>query len=313
MENGAKVGDNGATHDGGINASVRVTQEVDAPMPSSASHRSTPDRSPAFQFYPKDFLTDENVVVMSLLERGAYITLICQCWIDGTIPADPERLAKMCGSPLSAFRKLWPALERCFVAARNTPDRLIHPRLERERKKQADFRARQAENGAKGGRPTKPTAKPTESQEKGLGSSGLTQTEPTKSSSSSVSDLRSSDFSQKAAAPTEARSKRPIYTSDRFAVFEWQFDDLGKMLGGHFEAFDLHAFFDALSQQSRASGLVIPKLEAWPWLQAQVLAEAKRRKLPIASAEPVRDKAAEQRAQDERILALVQEGRRAGR
>jgi hypothetical protein len=115
-------------------------------------------------------------------------------------------------------------------------------------------------------------------------------------------------------ANPDARSKRPVYTSDRFAVFEWQFDELSKTLGAHFEAFDIHAFFDDLTQRSRAEGLVIPPREVWPWLQAQVLAEAQRRKLPMASAAPPpRDRAAENRAQDERILAEIQESRRAGR
>lgn len=114
-----------------------------------------------------------------------------------------------------------------------------------------------------------------------------------------------------------AQSKRPVYTSDRFAVFEWQLDELSKMLGAHFEAFGLDEFFDNLSQQSRASGLVIPRADMWPWLQNEVMAEVKRRKLPIASAvvSPAEDRKARERAQDERILAEIQQERitRAGR
>ncbi len=116
--------------------------------------------------------------------------------------------------------------------------------------------------------------------------------------------------------PTNARSKRPVYQSDRFVVFEWMFDELSKMLGSHFEDFGLDAFFDDLSRQSRDSGLVIPRADAWPWLQSQVLAEVQRRQLPIASAEPPPvDRKAAQRAQDERILAEIQQDRiaRAGR
>lgn len=81
-------------------------------------------------------------------------------------------------------------------------------------------------------------------------------------------------------------SKRPIYTSDRFAVFEWQLDELGKVLGSHLDAFDLHAFFDELSRQSRTDGLVIPTADVWLWLQAQVVAEARRRGLPMVVAVP---------------------------
>lgn len=55
------------------------------------------------------------------------------------------------------------------------------------------------------------------------------------------------------------------------------------MLGSHFEEFDLHAFFDGLTQQSRSGGLVIAKADVWPWLQQQVVDEAKRRGFAMAS------------------------------
>jgi uncharacterized protein YdaU (DUF1376 family) len=152
-------------------------------------------KSPAFQFYPNDFLSDRNVIVMSLQERGAYITLLCLCWHE-PLPNDPDRLAALCGVPVSTFRKLWPALAICFRDSTDQPGRLVHPRLERERHKQLDFRRRQSDNGKKGGRPKNPTLKPTESHEKGLGSSGLTQTEPKKSSSVFSLQSSSSDFSQ---------------------------------------------------------------------------------------------------------------------
>lgn len=156
---------------------------------------TTTRTAPAFQFYPKDFLSAESVQVMSLQERGAYITLICVCWIEGSLPADVARLARLCGAPLTAFRRFWPALERCFRADPEAPGRLIHPRLERERHKQAEFRRRQSDNGRRGGRPRKPdqshekpTQNPTKSQTKGLGFSGLTQTKAKKSSA--ICDLQ---------------------------------------------------------------------------------------------------------------------------
>ncbi len=157
-------------------------------------------KSPAFQFYPKDFLSDENVRVMSLQECGAYIRLIALCWIEGTLPVDTERLARLVGVPLATFRKIWPALDPCFRAHPTNSDRLIHPRLEREREKQENFRRRQSDNGRRGGRPKKPE----ESHEKAMGfeteSGGFSRLKPNqsqpglarKSSSSSVCDLQSS-------------------------------------------------------------------------------------------------------------------------
>ena len=56
-------------------------------------------KSPAFQFYPKDFMSDEKQAVMELAEVGAYIRLICVCWEEGSIPRDMKRLAKLCGAP----------------------------------------------------------------------------------------------------------------------------------------------------------------------------------------------------------------------
>jgi uncharacterized protein YdaU (DUF1376 family) len=80
---------------------------------------------------------------MSLQERGAYITLICLCWTEGSLPSDANRLARLCGIPSTMFRKLWPAIAVCFRDAGD--DRLIHPRLEREREKQTSYRRRQSD------------------------------------------------------------------------------------------------------------------------------------------------------------------------
>lgn len=113
------------------------------------SDQTQDSKAPAFQFYPKDFLTDENVQMMSLQERGAYITLLCLCWIKGSLPDQQDRMAKMCGIPLPAFRKVWPALSVCFRPG--GPDRLVHPRLERERDKQREYRRRQSDKGKASG------------------------------------------------------------------------------------------------------------------------------------------------------------------
>jgi len=162
-------------------------------------------KAPAFQFYPKDFLTDEHVRLMSLQERGAYITLLCQCWTEGTLPADSERLARLCGVPSAAFRKLWPALEPCFRPASREDNRLVHPRLERERQKQRAYRKKQAENGKKGGRPItqdKPTANPILSQ------SGFPKESSAFASSSSSASAEENKIKSTAA------SRRPVENSE---------------------------------------------------------------------------------------------------
>jgi hypothetical protein len=85
----------------------------------------------------------------------------------------------------------------------------------------------------------------------------------------------------KSPLPT-ARSKRPIYTGHRIVVFDWQLDDLMRMLGDHTDGFDLHAWFDTLDHRARDSCLVISKRDNGAWLYDQTLEEARRRGLPIA-------------------------------
>lgn len=105
---------------------------------------------PAFQFYPGDFLADENVMLMGLAARGAYITLICFCWREGSIPADPGRMARLCGVDGSAMNEVWPEIKPCFKASETDPSRLIHPRLEKERAKQLAFSSERQASGRRG-------------------------------------------------------------------------------------------------------------------------------------------------------------------
>lgn len=79
-----------------------------------------------------------------------------------------------------------------------------------------------------------------------------------------------------------ARSKRPIFTGQRLTVFEWMLDDIGKMLGAHFDGFDCHSWFLELDTRATAAGMVIPQRDGGAWLLAETLLEARRRGLPIA-------------------------------
>ena len=69
---------------------------------------------PWFKMYARDFLAAEDVTLMSLDERGAYITLMCYAWNDGSLPSDDAKLARLCGVTEEEFQSLWPALKPCF-------------------------------------------------------------------------------------------------------------------------------------------------------------------------------------------------------
>lgn len=109
------------------------------------------DKSPAFQFYPTDFLSSSKVARMSLTEIGIYTVLLCHAWLDDGLPVSLPAMAKLVRLPAGRFAKLWSGvLSECF---REEGGRFVNIRLERERDKQASRRSSSALNGALGGRP----------------------------------------------------------------------------------------------------------------------------------------------------------------
>jgi len=107
-------------------------------------------KSPAFQFYPKDYQADENVRLMSPAERGWYVDLMCFEWIEGSIPDDPDALARLVGAQPAQFRKAWERIGPCFKKKPRIEGRLIHPRLAHERKVQRKRREKLSSAGRKG-------------------------------------------------------------------------------------------------------------------------------------------------------------------
>jgi uncharacterized protein YdaU (DUF1376 family) len=111
-------------------------------MATPTSKRTT---SPAFQFYPSDFLSSSKVDRMSMTERGVYITLLSRCWMDNGLPSDLDALAKFAKMRPQKFRRMWAAgaLHECFY---ERSGRLLNERQERERSKQDQYRRRQSDN-----------------------------------------------------------------------------------------------------------------------------------------------------------------------
>jgi uncharacterized protein YdaU (DUF1376 family) len=122
-------------------------------------------KSPAFQFYPDDFLGSGKVGVMTTDEVGAYTLLLCLDWNENGFIFDEEELSRWCRCSRAKFRKLWVRVSRCFNEHNG---RMFNPRLELEREKQAEWRRKSSEGGkasaqakAKGGaRVVEPTGVP---------------------------------------------------------------------------------------------------------------------------------------------------------
>lgn len=97
--------------------------------------------SPAFQFYPADFLL--GTATMTVEEVGAYIRLLCVQWSQGGLPADDARLAMIAQCNVGAIASVKVKFRKC-------PDgRLRNDRLEKVRASQDEYRRKQSENAGK--------------------------------------------------------------------------------------------------------------------------------------------------------------------
>lgn len=101
------------------------------------------EKSPAFQFYPRDFLSEPNVQAMTMEQRGIYVWLLCHCWCEDSLPNDLARLARICQVSRRRFEMLWPEIAVCFIESDGA---LRHSRLDKERRDQAKRRDRQKHN-----------------------------------------------------------------------------------------------------------------------------------------------------------------------
>lgn len=83
---------------------------------------------------------------MSLEEEGAYVRLLCYCWLHGSVPADPAMLSRLVGKQCSSQ-----ALTTVIGMFKQRGDRLVHDRLETEREKQTAWREKSSLGGKRGG------------------------------------------------------------------------------------------------------------------------------------------------------------------
>ena len=73
------------------------------------------NKSPAFQFYPADFLSDSKVILMSNEAVGCYIKLICHGWLEGSIPSNDEEVGEATDVLMDKAWESINPMERCDV------------------------------------------------------------------------------------------------------------------------------------------------------------------------------------------------------
>lgn len=124
--------------------------------PKKSARNGVADKAPAYQWYPKDYDSDEVVKLMTYEEQGQYRKLLDHQWLEGSIPADPDQLAALLGLRGSDARRF--VSEGCkrilakFRRKGRSAVRLVNRRMERERAKRAEFLKEAAKAGRRGAR-----------------------------------------------------------------------------------------------------------------------------------------------------------------
>jgi hypothetical protein len=106
---------------------------------------------PFFPMYAAETLADGRFQGWTLEERGAWITLLCCAWNDGSIPASQTEIARLIHVTDSGdMARLWSAIGSRFSPAPGETGRLVCPRLENERDKAQVIGRIRANAGRKG-------------------------------------------------------------------------------------------------------------------------------------------------------------------
>lgn len=113
------------------------SQSEGAERPDSASPSTPSGKSPAFQVYPGDFLSDLKVALMTTEQIGAYWLLILHDWKENGLPLDLEDLAVLVKMDPAKFGAGWEKrISHCFVPHPVRAGHVTHPRLIKERASQ---------------------------------------------------------------------------------------------------------------------------------------------------------------------------------
>ena len=85
--------------------------------------------APWFKLYPKQFLTDSKVKMLTREHRSILIDLWCYCSEDGGIPSDPDDLSRLLGESRAVTQRAMDKLSAFFDL---DGDRLISARMRSE-------------------------------------------------------------------------------------------------------------------------------------------------------------------------------------
>ncbi len=109
------------------------------------------NKSPAFQFYPKDWLSSATIQMMPPEYEGAYIRLLAYCWESGdcSLPDDDDALARLSRLGEGWLKGGCNLVRKCFIPHPKKPGFLTNERLYNELQKQEVWRKKSSKGGKK--------------------------------------------------------------------------------------------------------------------------------------------------------------------
>ncbi len=104
--------------------------------------------APYFAFYASDTMADKRYRSMRLDERGLLISMMCECWVNNTMPADPDSLGKWLGFQSGEVKTALSDRVLSFFA--EVKGELTCPEIEKYREKILVHREKQSKGGKNG-------------------------------------------------------------------------------------------------------------------------------------------------------------------
>ena len=106
-------------------------------------------KSPAFQWYPSDWLSSTSRMMMTLEQQAAYFNLLNHDWMNDGIPADDVALAKLSEMGEGWLKGGSRVVRKCFTFHPTKRGFITNERLRVEREKQAEWKRKSSEGGKK--------------------------------------------------------------------------------------------------------------------------------------------------------------------
>lgn len=103
---------------------------------------------PYFPLYAANFIASRPYKLMTLQQRGLWISIYMECWVNGSLPADINEMAKLLGFPVNEVEQAMSQLHYSFLE--KSDGQLISKELEEYRHAFLEKREKQRLGGIQG-------------------------------------------------------------------------------------------------------------------------------------------------------------------